>query len=357
VVWLAVERGERRGRAAQRAISAGAELRGDGDGARRRLLRGIPGFVLRRTLLGLLTLFLVSMIVFAATQALPGDAARAILGRTATPESLAALRKELNLGQPIVQQYVHWLAGFVRGDFGESLAARQPVTVVVGKRLVNSAVLVLLAAVLSIPLSILLGAVSARRRDGPFDHVTSVVLLALAALPEFVVGIALVVLFGTTVFQVLPAVSLIPPEDTPFQHLTELVLPTITLVIAVSPYIARIMRASMVEVLESDYIEMARLKGVSERTVIWRHAVPNAIAPTIQVIALNLAYLAGGIVVVEYVFGYAGIGAALVDAVHNRDVPVVQTLAMLIAAVYVVLNVLADVAAILVSPRLRTSLR
>jgi peptide/nickel transport system permease protein len=326
-------------------------------GSRRfRLLHGIPGFVVRRALLGLLTLFLVSVVVFAATQALPGDAARAILGRTATPDSLAALRKQLHLGQPVLQQYGHWLYGFVRGDLGNSLAAQQPVTTVLGKRLENSAILVLLAALISTPFSIMLGAVSARRRDRPFDHAASVVMLTLAALPEFVVGIGLVVLLGTTVFTILPAVSLIPPGDTPWQHARELVLPTLTLVIAVFPYTARIMRASMVEVLESDYVEMARLKGISEQRVVWRHAVPNAIAPTIQVTALNLAYLAGGIVVVEYVFGYAGIGSALVDAVHNRDVPVVQALAMLIATVYVVLNVLADVAAILVSPRLRTSL-
>lgn len=320
-------------------------------------IRGIPGFVLRRSLLGLLTLFLVSLVVFAATQALPGDAARAILGRTATPDSLAALRKQLHLGEPVVQQYSHWLGGFVRGDFGDSLAAQQPVTTVLGKRLENSAVLVLIAALISTPLSIALGAVSARRRDRPFDHAASIVTLALAALPEFVVAIVLVVVFGTTVFTVLPAVSLIPPGESPWHHLKELVLPTITLVIAVFPYTARIMRASMVEVLESDYVEMARLKGIREQRVVWRHAVPNAIAPTIQATALNLAYLAGGIVVVEYVFGYAGIGSALVDAVHNRDVPVVQALAMLIAAIYVVLNVIADVAAILVSPRLRTSLQ
>jgi peptide/nickel transport system permease protein len=174
--------------------------------------------------------------------------------------------------------------------------------------------------------------------------------------PEFAVGIVLVVLFGTTVFTLLPAVSLIPPEDSPWQHVTTLVLPTLTLIVAVAPYTARIMRASTVDVLESDYVEMARLKGLKERRVVWRHAVPNAIAPTIQATALNLAYLAGGIVAVEYVFGYPGIGSALVDAVHNRDVPVVQALAMLIAAIYVLLNVLADVAAILVSPRLRTSL-
>jgi peptide/nickel transport system permease protein len=308
--------------------------------------------------LGLLTLFLVSLVVFAATQALPSDPARAILGRTATPDSLAALRKQLNLDRPVVGQYTHWLGGVLSGDLGNSLAARgEPVTQVLGKRLENSSFLVVLAAVFSVPLSILLGVLSARRRDGPLDHSLSLVLLALAALPEFVVGIALVVLFGTTVFHWLPAVSLIPPQDAPWKHLKELVLPTVTLVLAVSPYIARIMRASMVEVLESDFVEMARLKGMPERHVLWRHAVPNAIAPAIQVIALNLAYLAGGIVVVEFVFAYPGIGSALVDAVANRDLPIVQALAVLIAAAYVGFNMLADIATILVSPRLRTSLQ
>jgi peptide/nickel transport system permease protein len=322
-----------------------------------RLLHGIPGFILRRLLLGLLTLLLVSVVVFAATQTLPGDPARAILGRSATPESLAALRAQLNLNQSAIVQYGDWLKGLLTGDLGTSLAAREPVTKVIGKRVENSAVLMLIAAAISIPLSILIGAVTARRRDGPLDHTMSVGLLGLAALPEFVVAIALVVLFGTTVFQVLPAVSLIPPQDNPWQHLNELVLPVLTLVIAVTPYISRIMRASMVEVLESDYVEMARLKGMSEQKVLWRHSVPNGLAPTIQVIALNLAYLAGGIVVVEFVFGYPGIGAAFVDAVANRDIPVVQALAILIATLYVLLNVLADVVTILVSPRLRTSLK
>jgi peptide/nickel transport system permease protein len=323
-----------------------------------RIYRGISGFILRRVLLGLLTLFLVSLVVFAATQALPSDPARAILGRTATPDSLKALRKQLNLNRPVVSQYTHWLGGIFTGDLGNSLAARgEPVTKVLGKRLQNSAVLVLLAAVISIPLSILLGVISARRRDGPLDHSMSLILLALAALPEFVVGIALVLLFATRVFHVLPAVSLIPPDSSPWQNPKELVLPTVTLVLAVTPYVARIMRASMVEVLESDFVEMARLKGMPERHVLWRHAVPNAIAPAIQVIALNLAYLAGGIVVVEFVFAYPGIGSALVDGVANRDLPIVQALAVLIAAVYVGCNVLADIATILVSPRLRTSLR
>jgi peptide/nickel transport system permease protein len=320
-------------------------------------LRGIKGFIIRRLVLGLVTLFLISIIVFAATQALPSDPARAILGRSATPESLAALRKQLHLDRSVVGQYTHWLKDLATGDPGQSLAANEPVTKLLGKRLENSAFLVLLAGAISIPLSLVLGALSARKRDKVFDHASSILLLALAALPEFVVGIVLVVLLGTTIFQVLPAVSLIPPDEAPWKHMKELVLPVATLVIAVTPYIARIMRASMVEVLESDYVEMAELKGLRERRVVWRHAVPNAIAPTIQVIALNLAYLAGGIVVVEFIFGYAGIGGALVDGVANRDLPVVQTVVMLIAAVYVALNLLADIATILVSPRLRTSLR
>lgn len=324
---------------------------------RPRVLRGIGGFIVRRALLGVLTLFVASIIIFAATQALPGDPARAILGRTATPESLAALREQLDLNRPVVDQYWGWLSGVFTGDMGTSLAAGLPVSELLGARIGNSGFLMLVAALVSVPLAILIGAVSARRRDGPLDHSLSVVTLALAALPEFVVGIAFVVLLGTTVFTILPAVSLIPPGSAPWHDWRALVLPTLTLVVAVTPYIARIMRASMIEVLESDYVEMARLKGLSEQKVVWRHALPNAIAPTFQVIAINLAYLAGGIVVVEFVFGYAGIGAALVDSVANRDIPVVQAVALIIAGVYVVLNLVADVATILVSPRVRTALR
>ena len=209
---------------------------------------------------------------------------------------------------------------------------------------------------MSIPLSIAIGSWAALRREKIFDTVSSNLLLVLAALPEFVVGLVLVILLATTVFHVLPAISTIAPGSRPVEQREALVLPALTLVIAVAPYVARIMRASMIEVLESDYVEMARLKGLPERTVLIRHALPNALGPVFQVIALNLAYLAGGIVVVEYVFNYTGIGSAMQDAVVNHDLPVVQALAMLIAAVYVVLNLLADVATILVTPRLRTRL-
>ena len=320
------------------------------------LWRGIPGFIVRRLLLGVLTLFVVSVIIFAATQALPGDAARSILGRGATPEALENLREQLGLNEPAPQQYLDWIGGFLTGDLGTSLAATIPVTELLGDRILYSAFLMLLAAIISIPLGILIGAVSARRRDGAFDHTMSMTTLGLAALPEFVVGLTLVVLFSTSVFQWLPGVVVTEPGVGPWHYPKELILPTATLVIAVVPYTARIMRASMVEILESDYVEMARLKGMPERLVLWRHAVPNGLAPTFQVAALNLAYLAGGIVVVETVFNYPGIGLALVEAVQSRDMPVVQALALLIAGLYVVLNMLADIATIMVSPRLRTSL-
>jgi peptide/nickel transport system permease protein len=322
-----------------------------------RLWRGIPGFIVRRLLLGVVTLFVASVIIFTATQTLPGDAARSILGRGATPEALANLRQQLGLDKSPVEQYLDWIGGVLTGDLGTSLAATIPVTELLGERIVYSAFLMLLAALISVPLGILIGAVSARRRDSAFDHVMSTTTLGLAALPEFVVGLTLVVLFSTSVFQWLPGVVVTDPGTGPWHYPKELILPTATLVIAVVPYTARIMRASMVEILESDYVEMARLKGMPERLVLWRHAVPNGLAPTFQVMALNLAYLAGGIVVVETVFNYPGIGLALVDAVQARDMPVVQALALLIAGLYVVLNLLADVATILVSPRLRTSLQ
>jgi peptide/nickel transport system permease protein len=317
---------------------------------------GIAAFIVRRLLLGVLVLVLVSILVFVATQAL-GDPVRAILGRDATPDRIATLRKTLHLDKSLLAQYFSWAGGFLHGDLGNSLAAQEPVTKLLGPRLLNSSILVLIAAVISIPLSIALGSWAALKREKAFDTISSNLMLVLAALPEFVVAVLLVIVFATTVFsQFLPATSPIDIGQKPWDVPKELILPAATLVIAVAPYVARIMRASMVEVLESDYVEMARLKGLPERTVLVRHALPNAIGPVFQVIAINLAYLAGGVVVVEYVFNYSGIGSALQGAVVDHDVPVVQALAMLIAGVYVLLNLLADVATILVTPRLRTRL-
>jgi peptide/nickel transport system permease protein len=315
--------------------------------------------ILIRLGLGVLTLLMVSVVVFAATQLLPGDPAQAILGKEAADKArYEALRRELNLDQPLYAQYFGWLGGVVRGDLGTSLVQQDvPVTDLLSDRLLNSATLVLLAALLSVPLAILIGALSAVWRDSRFDTSTNLVNLMLAALPEFVTGIVLVLLFATAVFNWLPAVSRIDPQIPLRDQLDLFILPAITLCLAVIPYISRMLRASTIEVLESEYVMMARLKGLSGNIVLWRHALPNAIVPTLQVIALNLAWLAGGIVTVEYLFGFPGIGQSLVDAVANRDIPMVQALCLLIAAVYVILNLIADVLTILISPRLRTGLR
>jgi peptide/nickel transport system permease protein len=313
--------------------------------------------ILRRLALGVLTLWLVSLLVFAALLALPGDAATAILGKEATPDRVAALREQLHLNESVVSQYLHWIGGVLTGSFGTSAATQQAVSHLLSDRVANSAFLVFVAAVVAIPLSIALGVWMAMHRDRPADHVASTTTLVLAALPEFVIGIGLVLLCATSVFHWFPAVSLLAPGEKAWQDPKVVVLPAATLVLAVTPYISRIMRGSMIEVLESEYVTMARLKGLPERTVIWRHAVPNAIVPAIQVTALQLAWMAGGIVMVEFVFSYPGIGTLLVEAVGNRDMPVVQTITMLAAGLYVALNLIADIATILVTPKLRTATR
>jgi peptide/nickel transport system permease protein len=309
----------------------------------------------RRLALGLLTLWLVSLVVFGALLALPGDAATAILGKEATPDRVAALREQLNLNDSVISQYLDWIGGVLTGSFGTSAATQLPVSDLLSSRVANSVFLVVVASAVAIPLSIGIGVWTAMRRDRTVDHVASTVTLVFAALPEFVIGIGLVLVFATSVFHWFPAVSILPPGEKAWQDPKVVVLPAATLVLAVTPYISRIMRGSMIEVLESEYVTMARLKGLSERTVIWRHAVPNAIVPAIQVTALQLAYMAGGVVAVEFVFSYPGIGAALIDAVANHDMPVVMTVTMLMAGLYVVLNLLADLGTILVTPKLRTA--
>ncbi len=311
-------------------------------------------WVLERVALSCLILIGVSILVFAATQALPGDPAQQILGHAAAPEQIAALRRELGLDRPLVSQYVHWVWGVLRGDLGDSLATRQPVSSVVSDRALSSLAIVVLAAAIAIPLSLLVGTAAAVRRDRAVDHVSQLVLLVLTALPEFVIGLALLVLLATSVWKVLPAVALIPPGDSPFQHPRELALPVLTLVLAVVPYLARLQRAAMVDVLESDYVEMARLKGLPERVVIRRHALRNSLVPLIQGSALTLIYLTGGIVTIEYLFAYPGLGSALAAAVQSRDLPVVQGIVLLFAGAYVFFNLAADLLTVYVSPRLRT---
>lgn len=318
--------------------------------------RGLAGLVAVRVVLAVLTLVAVSIIVFASTQLLPGNAAKAKLGKQATKASLAALEKQLGLEQSPLHQYAHFVGGLLRGDPGNSLTSGQPIMDDLTPRLANSAFLVLVAAAISIPLSLFIGSLAATRRDGILDEISSFLQRVLASIPEFVLGLALIALFATSVFHAFPAVSIIPPGSPPWDNLDAIWLPALTLVLVVTPNIALIMRAAMIEVLESDYIETARLTGVPESRIVLRHALPNALAPAFQVIALNLAYLAGGVIVVESVFSYTGIGVAMRDAVLNRDFPTAQVVTMIIAGVYIVTNLAADIATILVTPRLRTRL-
>jgi peptide/nickel transport system permease protein len=309
--------------------------------------------VRRRLAIGVATLFLVSVVVFLATEVLPGNAAYAILGRNATPARVRALEVALHLNRGVFDQYWVWISGLFTGDLGHSLVNGLPVWGYVEPRIVDSAVLVFVTGAIGSIAGVTLGAIAALRRDGWFDHVTSVVVLAVTSLPEFVVAIALIIVLSTVVWHVLPAVSLLAPGTYAWSQPELLILPVATLVIVIVPYILRMMRAAMVEALESDYVEMARLKGVPEWRVVLMHALPNAIAPTIQVIGLNFLYLAGGVVVVEYVFNFPGIGQALVYAVNDRDIPVIQFIVLTLAAFYVVMNIVTDMIALLATPRRR----
>jgi peptide/nickel transport system permease protein len=311
----------------------------------------------RRIGLAILTLWLCSVLVFFATAAL-GDPVRAILGKdyASSPERAAALAAELHLDRPVIVRYFEWLGGLLTGNLGNSIANGFPVGQLVGDRIVNSAVLVLISAIVIIPVAFAIAMISANYRGKRTDGVIQVIMITLAGLPEFVVAILLVALFSTTVFHILPAVTIAGGGAPPWSKPASMILPVLTLVIAVAPYVSRIVRSSLLEVLDSDYVELARLKGVPERIVMRKHALLNAIVPGIQVIALQLAWLAGGVLFVEYVFSYPGIGASLVDSVRNSDFPMVQVLAMVIAAVYVGINLVADVLSILFTPRARTAI-
>src|SRR5215469_14648714 len=313
----------------------------------------IASLVVRRLVMGVLTLVVVSVVVFLATQVLPGNAAFAVLGRGANPARLHALERQLHLNRGLVDQYWIWLSGLFTGKLGASLANGQPVWALVKPRLINSAVLVVVTGVIGALVGVGLGAAAALRKNGWFDHVTSVTALAVTSLPEFVVAISLIILLSTVVFHWLPAVSLLPPGTYAWSQPKLLILPVATLVIVIVPYIFRMMRAAMIESLESEYVEMARLKGVPEWRVVLVHALPNAVAPTVQVIGLNFLYLAGGVVVVEYVFNFPGIGQGLVNAVNGRDIPVIQFIVLVLAAFYVVMNIATDVIALMATPRRR----
>jgi peptide/nickel transport system permease protein len=315
-------------------------------------------FVGRRLVGAVLALFVASVFIFVGTAVLPGDAASVVLGRGATPEAVTELDRQLHLDRPLLEQYTSWLGGFVHGDLGDSSvglaqgAEHAPVWDLIADPVKNSLILAFVTALFMIPLSLGLGALSAVFAGRPIDHMISIGSLAAIALPEFVIGSLLIGVFFVWL-DVLPPVAIIPPGDDPLSHPTKLVLPVATLLLASLAASIRMLRAGMIEVLRTDYVQTARLNGVRERWVLWRYAMRNALAPSIQVLAQNLQWLIGGIIITENVFAYPGIGTTLVTAVGNRDLTLVQSVAMLIAIVYVVLNLVADLLVFLLVPRLR----
>jgi peptide/nickel transport system permease protein len=313
-------------------------------------------YALRRTAITVLLLFFVSVLIFAATEVLPGNAAAQILGHSgATAAEKANLSRQLGLNRPLIQQYGSWIGGVLHGDLGVSLASHEPVTSFISARLGNSIALALAAVVVMIPISVLLGTVAGIRRGQGVDHAISGISLGLIALPEFVSGSILAVVFGVTLAW-FPPTSIIPSGSSPLSDPKLLVLPVLTLCIAGSAYIIRMLRAGVAEAMVSDYVQAARLNGVPERRVVTKHVLRNSLGPTVQVVALTVQWLVGGIVVVETVFSYPGLGQGLVQAVTARDIPVVQSLTLLIAAFYLIVNLVADIVVILLVPKLRTSL-
>lgn len=308
--------------------------------------------IAQRIALGLLLLLAVSVLIFAGTQILPGDVAQSILGQSATPQALANLRESLGLNDPAYIRYFRWLGGVLTGDLGTALSSRQDIATAIGGRLKNTLFLAFWAAIVSVPLAILLGLLAVRYRNGFVDKAISGLALASTSLPEFFVGYLLVYFFAVK-WQIFPGISTVY-DGMPFlERMKAIALPATALTLVVLAHMMRMTRAAILNVMQSAYIETAELKGLSPFDIIRKHAFPNAIAPIINVVMLNLAFLIVGVVVIEVIFVYPGMGQYLVDHVAKRDVPVVQAVGLIFAAVYIGLNMVADIAAIVANPRLR----
>ncbi|MCX7344473.1 MAG: ABC transporter permease [Alphaproteobacteria bacterium] len=312
--------------------------------------------VLQRLGLGLLTLFIVSIVIFMSLELLPGGFAEAILGQGATPETVAAFNKEIGLDRPAYVRYVEWIAGVVRGDFGSSYAGlggsiKRSVTEMIAPRLYNTFFLAIVTAIFAVPLSLFLGVMAALYRNSFYDRTVNAVTLTTIAAPEFFIAYILMFIFAVKLRWFYPTSTV--SESTGFvEHLYRAALPAITLTLVIVAHMMRMTRAAIINLLASPYIEMAQLKGIPNREVIMKHALPNAWAPIATVIAFNLAYLVVGVVVVEVVFVYPGIGQLMVDSVSSRDMPVVQACALIFAATYILLNLSADIVSIITNPRL-----
>lgn len=315
-------------------------------------MSGLFGLVVKRIAMGFLTIIVISVLIFVGVEALPGDLATAILGQEATPETVAAFRKELKLDLPPHVRYFAWLGDFMKGDLGTSLANKRPVAELITWRFENTLFLAASAAVVAVPVAIILGILAALYRNTLFDKTISMVTLSTISFPEFFVAYILIALLSVQLI-VFPSISNINDQMSFWQKIYAIVLPALTLTLVVVAHMMRQTRAAIINILASPFIEMARLKGIKRLRIIVLHAFPNALSPVINVVALNLAYLVVGVVIVEVVFVYPGLGQLLVDSVSKRDIPVVQASGLVFATVYVSLNLLADVLSILTNPRMR----
>ena len=308
--------------------------------------------VIQRILIGIVTLWVVSVLVFIGTSILPGDVAQIVLGQAATPESLAAYRAERGLDQPLVFQYFGWLGGMMTGDLGISKAGGATISSLIGNRLYNTMLLAAIVAVISVPLSVALGLLAAMYPGTWIDRMLTFGTLSLISVPEFFIATFMVLILAVQL-RWLPAIAHITGDESFLKLMRGLAMPLLTLIIVVSAQMIRMTRAGILNVMNSPYIEMAILKGVPRARIILRHAFFNTIGPIVNVVALNLAYLVSGVVIVETIFAYPGLAKLMIDGVQTRDLPLVQACAMIFCGTYVVLIIMADVAAILANPRLR----
>jgi len=308
--------------------------------------------VINRIWIGIATLFVVSILVFVGTAVLPGDVAEIVLGQAATPESLAAYRAERGLDKPLPMQYLNWLGGMMTGDLGTSKAGGASISSLISGRLGNTMFLAAIVALISVPLSVALGLLAAMHPGTWIDRILTFGTMSLISVPEFFIATFMVLILAVQLHW-LPAIAHISPEDDWLKQLRGLAMPLITLIIVVAAQMIRMTRAGILNVMNSPYIEMAILKGVPRTRIILRHAFYNAIGPIVNVVALNLAYLVSGVVIVETIFAYPGLAKLMIDGVQTRDLPLVQATGMIFCGTYVVLIILADVAAILSNPRLR----
>ena len=311
--------------------------------------------IARRLFLAAVTLLIVSVVVFLLIEALPGDMATAYLGRDATPESLKTLREEFGLNRSAAVRYVDWFGSALTGDLGESLVRRKSINELIGLRLRNTLVLAVTSSLVGIPLAISLGVFTGLVRDKMPDIVISTVAIFGMTLPEFVTGTILIFVFAIRL-KWFKAIMTVPTDAPISELLPNIVLPIVTLTVVMVAHILRLVRTSMIDVMISDYVTMARLKGVPSWRIVLYHALPNAMLPTINIVALTIAWLLGGVVIIEAVFNYPGIGTLMLNGISDRDLALVQGIAIILAAIYVFVNLFADIATLLLNPRLRTAI-